>query len=111
MILEIKNKTELDDFNYALEKAYVASCDFVQHEDGGTCNFDTCIVKVKISKRLRELTSFRLLKVHDTKIYKGYWMIDFPVFGQGNRRTKMAEVACSILRNLGYESQVWYQAD
>lgn len=106
MIVQIKTKTDLSDFNYALNKAYQVACDFVQCEDGGACNYDTCIIKVKIAVRLRELTSFRLLKLHDSN-YDGYWMIDFPVSGNGDKRRKMVEVASNFLRRYGYASDVY----
>ena len=105
MIVQIKTKTDLSDFNYALNKAYQVACDFVQCEDGGSCNYDTCIIKVKIAVRLREMTSFRLLKLHDSN-YDGYWMIDFPVSGNGDKRRKMVEGASDFWRRYGYESDV-----
>lgn len=45
------------------------------------------------------------------RMWSGSYMVDIPLQGQGNRRTRMAEAACKALRNSGYEAYMYYQCD
>lgn len=45
------------------------------------------------------------------RLWRGYYMVDIPLSGQGNRRTRMAEAACNSLRAAGYNATMFYQCD
>lgn len=110
MIEEILTKTQLEEFNEALQKANRAAQKYSDIEDGGAINFDSCVIKIKALKKLRELTDFKLRKV-GAGSWRGYWYIDFPTSGQGHRLTKMAEAAAESLIAQGYNAKVYYQLD
>lgn len=110
----IKTKTELNALNRALVLATLAASEFADAEDGGTCNLDMVTLKIKIPKKLTQYISVKLEKMLARdwgRLWKGYYLVDIPLSGQGNRRTRMAEAACSSLRAAGYDAQVYYQCD
>ena len=83
-------------------------------EDGGTCNFDSVILKIKIPAELAPQTWVQLDKmlVRDYgRMWRGCYMVDIPLSGQANRRTRMAEAACKELNNAGYNAFLYYQCD
>lgn len=79
-------------------------------EDGGSCNFDTPIVKIKLSRKEKESMKDLLIPV-DERGYRGWYFVDITLMGQGNRRTTMAEAAAKYLQAEGYEASVYYQLD
>ena len=110
----IKTKKELNELNQALINAVNAAAMLDDTEDGGTCNLDMVTLKIKIPKKLTQYISVKLEKMLARdwgRLWKGYYLVDIPLSGQGNRRTRMAEAACGSLRAAGYDAQVYYQCD
>lgn len=110
----IKTKTELNALNRALVLATLAASEFADTEDGGTCNLDMVTLKIKIPKKLIQYFSVKLEKMLTRdwgRLWKGYYLVDIPLSGQGNRRTRMAEAACESLKAAGYNAMMFYQCD
>ena len=79
-------------------------------EDGGSCNFDTPMMKIKLSRKEREQMKDFLTPV-DMRGYRDHYFVEIPLKGQANRRTVMAEAAARFLKAEGYEASVYYQLD
>ena len=110
----IKTKTELNELNNALINAVNAAAMLDDTEDGGTCNLDMVTLKIKMPKKFIQYISVKLEKMYVCvwgRLWRGYYLVDIPLSGQGNRRTRMAEAACGSLRAAGYDAQVYYQCD
>ena len=110
----IITKGELNELNQALLNAVNAAAMLADAEDGGTCNFDMVTLKVKIPKKLTQYIDVKLEKMYARdwgRLWKGYYLVDIPLSGQGSRRTRMAEAACGSLRADGYDARVYYQCD
>ena len=110
----IKTKGELNELNQALTNAVNAAATLNDTEDGGTCNFDMVTLKIKIPKKFIQYIYVKLEKMYARdwgRLWRGYYLVDIPLSGQGDRRTCMAEAACSSLRADGYDAQVYYQCD
>lgn len=101
---------ELDALEYALAKANWAAKVFVNSEDGGTCNFDTPMINIKATKKQISQLDYKLNKC-TWGLWKGWYFVEIPLSGQGNRRTRMAEAIARSLKNSGYETGVYYQVD
>ncbi len=111
MIEKITTKKELAALEAAIKAASEAAMQHANTEDGGTSNFDTCVLGVAIPKHLREQTSLRLFKC-TWGLHRGWYFVhDIPHLGQGNMRTRMAEAACNSLRAAGYRASVSYNID
>ena len=110
----IKTKKELNELNNALINAVNSAAMLDDTEDGGTCNLDMVTLKIKIPKKLIQYISVKLEKMLARdwgRLWKGYYLVDIPLSGQGSRRTRMAEAACQALKDAGYDAQVYYQCD
>ena len=110
----IKTKKELNELSEALINAVNAAAMLADTEDGGTCNLDMVTLKIKIPKKFTQYISVKLEKMLTRdwgRLWKGYYLVDIPLSGQGNRRTRMAEAACESLKAAGYNAQVYYQCD
>lgn len=110
----IKTKVELEELNKALQNAVNAAAKLADTEDSGTCNFDSVTLEISIPKKLAEQACVRLEKmlVRDWgRMWQGCYMVDIPLSGQGNRRTRMAEAACKVLRESGYNAHTFYMMD
>lgn len=110
----IKTKKELNELNQALLNAVNAAAMLDDTEDGGTCNLDMVTLKIKIPKKLTQYISVKLEKMYARdwgRLWRGYYVVDIPLFGQGNRRTRMAEAACQALKDAGYDAMMYYQCD
>lgn len=103
-------RKELDALEYALAKANQAAKLFANSEDGGTCNFDTPIINIKATQKQVASLDFELSKC-TWGLYKGWWFVDLPLYGQGNRRTRMAEAIAKSLNESGFNARVYYQVD
>lgn len=83
-------------------------------KDGGTCNFDHAMIRIKQSPAA--LLAIRDAGFHPSDawgIYQGWTNLNgggIP-YGQGDTRTKAAEVIATSLRAAGYETAVWYAMD
>ena len=114
MIKEVKTKAQLVAFNEALQRANKAAQRYADTEDGGTCNFDMVTLKIKIPKKFIQYISVKLEKMYARdwgRLWRGYYLVDIPLSGQGNRRTRMAEAACESLKAAGYNAMMFYQCD
>ena len=110
----IKTKEELNELNQALLNAVNTAAMLDDTEDGGTCNFDSVTLKISIPAKLAAQAWVKLEKmlVRDWgRLWRGYYMVDIPLSGQGSRRTRMAEAACNALKSAGYDAQMFYQCD
>lgn len=111
MIFAISTVSEMEALEKAVSKAIDEAMKMANTGDGGTCNFDECLLDVKIPKRLANKSWLKLRK-REYGFYKGaYEIMDLPVYGQGDRRTRMAEAACKSLCAQGYSAFVHYQMD
>lgn len=102
---------DYDKLERAICNAEKAAREYANIDDGGTCNFDTPIIKIDKAnkKRLAEM-DWRVVPV-DGKIWKGWYFVFIDLHGQGARRTKMAEVAAESLKNEGFDAAVFYEMD
>lgn len=103
-------KKQLSDLEQALSKAEKSALQYIDTEDGGTCNFDTPIVRLKTTKKQMAELDWQFVKI-ECHPYKGWYFVGIPLSGQGNRRTRMAEAAAQSLCASGYEAKVYYQMD
>lgn len=111
MITTITTKAQLAALEAAVKEACNKAQELSDTEDGGTCNFDTCILNIKMPKKLREATSLHITRI-TWGYYKGlYFVQDIPQNGCGNRRTRQAEAAEQCLRAAGYDAHVYYEVD
>ena len=91
-------------------KELATHCDL--SDDGGTCNFDSAMLRLprwqkeKVEGAVRDagLRAF----FHDRS---KCWVISVPVPAQGYARTKQAELMSEQLRADGYAAYVYYQMD
>ena len=97
-------------FEKALVAAKNAMMKFAEVEDGGSCNFDTPVRRIKASEKMMSQSDFRIVKV-DEKGWKDCWFIFLPLMGQANRRTMMAEEAVRVLQLNGFDAMMYYQLD
>lgn len=110
MIEAITTLKELAALEAAVKVASEAALESRDTEDGGTCNFDTCYVRIKIPKRLRDKSQLHFMQ--GWGLYRDSWSInELPTHGQGNMRTRMAEAAAESLRAAGYNATVRYEID
>ena len=110
----IKTKGELNELNQALINAVNTAAVLDDTEDGGTCNFDMVTLKIKIPKKFIQYIYVKFEKMYARnwgRLWRGYYLVDIPLSGQGSRRTRMAEAACDSLRAAGYDARVYYQCD
>lgn len=111
LITEIKTMQQMEALAAAIKTAAAEAMKYACTEDGGTCNFDECLLDVKIPKRIIDKSGAKLRK-REYGIFRGsYELYDIPSYGQGNCRTRMARAACASLRNSGYSAFVHYQID
>lgn len=110
----IKTKEELTALNKALLEAVNSATMLDEIDDIGTCNFDSVTLKISIPAKFITETWVRLEKmlIRDYgRRWRGYYMVDIPLYGQAERRTRMAEAACNALRSAGYNAIMFYQCD
>lgn len=110
----IKTQSELNDLNKALINAVNSAAMLGDTEDGGTCNMDSVTLKISIPAKLAAQAWVKLEKMLASdygRLWRGYYMVDIPLSGQGNRRTRMAEAACNALESAGYNAMMFYQCD
>lgn len=101
---------ELLDFERALSKAEQAAQKYNDTEDGGSCNFDTPIVRLNATRK--QLASLDwVVEEIGNHLHKGWYFVGIKLSGQGNRRTRMAEAAAKSLKESGYEASVFYMVD
>lgn len=103
---------QFDNLETAIMNASKAAEAYAYTEDGGTCNFDSPAIRVKATARQMAMLDFSVTK-WGRRLPDGstWYVINMPLSGQGNRRSRMAEAAADSLRAQGYEACVCYQMD
>lgn len=82
--------------------------------DGGTCNFDSCILYLP---RYDEGKTIEAIKGAGIGGYKSEYfgkvcyMLGNPIFSQGDARTAQAETIEAFMRSRGYKTGVYYMMD
>lgn len=104
-------KYDIDLIRKAVGEAIQFAQQFRNEDDGGTCNFDACYIRVP---GMREATAAKIPNVSlmDTR-WHGRTLHLHGTEGQGNRRTKMAEAQRQFLQ-ANYpqiEIGMYYQMD
>lgn len=109
------NITEL---KAAIEAAQSKAMEFKDADDGGTCNFDTPVIKLPEGiKPKKDLEGYLdqygrpMLEKACGRMWKGWYFVNIDLYGQGNRRTAMAEAAAKSLEASGLQAGVYYQMD
>lgn len=124
-VLIIKEKKQMNakqsltmHINAAIMAAKIAAEAHRNDDDGGTCNFDTALLRKPDGITKAEFTAIiegnGLRANYDNyrnSFGKGYYHITGYQAGQGDRRTNMAEAFSSALKTAGFDSMVWYQMD
>lgn len=101
----------------ALMLAEVAALgvDAADSTDGGTCNFDTCVLTPAAPVRQKTLDEIKAAT--GITLTKEKWLGKIRLFvgtttrGQGDRRTRMAEAACEVLKREGFDAMMYMQMD
>lgn len=83
-------------------------------EDGGTCNFDSAMVKKENCFTYDE--TIEIFKDCGLYAYKGSgwnkgWIIIPGNCGQANARTRWVEAFAKSLKRQGFETSIYYQCD
>lgn len=111
MIEQITTLKQMAALEAAVKAASQKAMQLKDTDDNGTCNFDACIIKIKIPKRLRDASSLKLSQC-SYGVFRGWYFIyDLPLYGQANMRTRMAEAAADSLCEAGYNAHVYYAMD
>jgi hypothetical protein len=90
-------------------------------DDGGTCNFDSLLIRTGRGRRFQRKSPALQAAIVESGVScdaidygwrgKGY-MIRLNVgWGQGMTRTRACEAAAKLLQARGWDVSVWYQAD
>jgi hypothetical protein len=102
---------------HAFREAAAAALDADPGEgqDGGTCNFDSPAIHLPgiPAKFVEECAHEAGIRAADFKWLGGkrwFWIL-LPTRGQANRRTIMAEAGCRRLKQLGFDAEMYMQAD
>lgn len=103
-------KQELQKLAEALIKANECAMECASVADNGSCNFDTPMLLVKMTKKQAESLPVEVRKC-EYGIWKGAWFVYGNLWGQANRRTTMAEAISKSLNESGFDSAVYYQLD
>lgn len=107
----------IDYYAEAIRKAEeAAKAAGVNEEDGGSCNFDQVMIdftgwKTTDIEAISGKGSRDISDKYSSRFWKGCCAIDFTQFGQGSRRTRMAEAAHKVLKAAGLPSHMYYQMD
>lgn len=111
-----KTEMEIMKLTEALKKAVQVAKALQDTEDGGSCNFDAPKLYLDGWTRAKVECAVEAagLKCFDHRFFpkaKRGWVICGGTSGQGNRRSRMAERMAEYLTNVGYDCQMYYQAD
>jgi len=106
---------KVNDLMASLEKANEKALKLSNHEDGGACNFDSCVIRLDGFTK-REVFDLSVLSGYigggmSGKFWKGFYWVDTAKYGQGNRRSAMAQAACESLKADGYSVCMYCQMD
>ena len=111
-IMKTKVKILIDDLKKANNKAKEA----FKGDDGGTCNLDSVIIKLRrwSEEEIKEASvasGVRISGKLNSNYWNGYRFLSFETKGQANERTRMTEAAYKEMRLLGYDVCMYYHAD
>lgn len=98
----------------ALIRAKEAALKFAGVEDGGTCNFDSPMLRLYRWRQteIEEAFNGTGLNCFATTIFgTKYYVVCGGAYGQANRRTAMAEEMCRIIKAAGFDAEMYYQMD
>lgn len=83
-------------------------------DDGGTCNFDCCVLFLPRYNEGKTIEAIKAAGVGGFKsnhFGQACYMLGNPIFAQGNQRTVQAEKISDIMKSKGYDTDVYYQMD
>ena len=108
--------TPAEKLTSALKRATFRSMRHCKSEDGGTCNFDAPAVDWKAAGFRKKADFIAAVEAANLRCFewsslKGLFVISGIGWGQGNRRTRMAEAAYQSLKADGYNATMYYQMD
>ena len=108
-------KYDTQELALAIRNAVKLADEFSAIDDGGTCNLDSAYLRVP---GMREAQAKEIEKMAGIPLSLATYSLHGRILqlvggtsGQGNRRTKMAEVECKYLKSLGFDASVYYQMD
>lgn len=114
-LAKIDRETLVHAFREAAAAALAADPGEGLENDGGTCNFDTPAIRLPgvREKFLKECAAEAGIDVDPFDWFGGrrYYWVRVPMYGQANRRSRMAEAACRKLKELGLPATMYSQAD
>ena len=95
MIEAITTQKQLAALEAAVKTASKAAMRHTDTEDGGTSNFDTCYIRLRIPKRLRDKSQLHFYE--GWGLFRGCWSIrELPAHGQGNMRIRIFLLKCLV---------------
>ena len=105
-----------EEITNALLKAKEVAQEFINTEDGGTCNFDSPTIdyrEMHLQKsKVIEAIEAAGLRCFEWNLYKNIKLVVCGIgSGQGNRKTRMAEAAYNSLKKDGISTGMYYQMD
>lgn len=99
------------DLTEAVEKAKEKA---MLTDDGGTCNFDCCLLflpRYNEEKTIEAIKAAGISGFKSNHFGKVCYMLSNPIFAQGDCRTEQAETICEIMKSKDYDTNVYYQMD
>jgi hypothetical protein len=107
----------IEKFANAIKEAEAAALAAGQNtEDGGSCNHDQVTIDFtgwnnNNIQKVAELAGIKISEKQTARYFKGCCFIDTTRYGQGSRRTRMAEAAYKSLVGNGIPARMYMQAD
>lgn len=97
----------------AFKAADKAARDAEPAEDGGSCNFDTPVIKLPRVRAtlVHECAADAGIRVSPAYYGAGRWLVHVYAPGQAYKRTKTAEAARDALQAAGFDAAVDYRLD
>ena len=99
----------------ALERANEAALLLSETNDGGTCNFDSPVIRLLKWKdyEIKQACELAGIEIGDklSGFWRNYRFVSTSMYGQANCRTRMAEAAKKSLEADGYDVAMYYQMD
>lgn len=83
-------------------------------DDGGTCNFDCCVLflpRYNQEKTLEAINATGVRGFKSNHFGKVCYMLSNPILAQGYQRTAQAEKISEIMKSKGYDTTVYYMID
>lgn len=99
------------DLQEATEKARAIA---MTTDDGGTCNFDSCIIFLPRWNNEKTIAAIKAAGVggfRSNHYGKVCYIIGNPVSAQGNANTAQAETIRDVMRSKEYQTAMYYQMD